>query len=97
MRHDVSFFSAFKHVELKLCGQQETRSLVFDKPGVVAMGCEIHDSTAGFVGVIDTLFTTISDAEGRQSAGKRPSGLRPATVATSLPGPHRYTCTATRR
>jgi len=43
-RHHVYSFSAAKTFELKLYGQGETRTVRFDKPGIVSLGCNIHDS-----------------------------------------------------
>ena len=49
VRHHVYSFSAAKKFDLKLYGRDETRSVVFDKPGVVALGCNIHDVMSGFI------------------------------------------------
>src|SRR5262245_6272386 len=43
-RHHVYSFSPAKRFELKLFARDQTRSVIFDKPGVVAIGCNIHDS-----------------------------------------------------
>ena len=56
VRHHVYSFSAAKKFELKLYGQQEERSVTFDKTGVVALGCNIHDVMIGYIYVADTPF-----------------------------------------
>ena len=43
VRHHVYSFSPTKKFELKLYGRDESRGVVFDKAGVVALGCNIHD------------------------------------------------------
>lgn len=56
VRHHVYSFSAAKRFELKLYGHDETRTVHFDKAGVVALGCNIHDKMVGFIKVVDTPF-----------------------------------------
>ena len=40
VRHQVYSFSKPKKFELKLYGHEETRTVVFDKPGVVSIGLQ---------------------------------------------------------
>src|SRR5450631_1210691 len=49
VRHHVYSFSPAHPFELKLYGRDETRLVRFDKPGVIAVGCNIHDSMVGFI------------------------------------------------
>ena len=65
VRHQVYSFSAAKRFELKLYGQDQSRAIVFDKVGTVAVGCNIHDSMAAFIKVVDAPFATHTDAQGR--------------------------------
>ena len=65
VRHHVYSFSKPKKFELKLYGQEEARTVVFDKPGVVALGCNIHDAMNGFVVVVATPYAAQADAAGR--------------------------------
>lgn len=74
VRHHVYSFSKAKKFDLKLYGRDETRSVVFDKPGVVALGCNIHDAMSGFVVVSDTSFAAQSDAGGRVVLDGVPAG-----------------------
>ena len=77
VRHDVYSFSAAKRFELKLYGREETRSVLFDKAGVVAIGCNIHDRMSGFIIVVDTPYAGKSDASGRVVI----PGMRPTVPA----------------
>jgi plastocyanin len=64
VRHHVYSFSAAKTFELKLYGRDETRVVHFDKPGVVPLGCNIHDNMVAFVVVVDTPYAAKTDAAG---------------------------------
>ena len=63
-RHHVYSFSPAKKFELKLFGQGETRPVRFDRPGLVSIGCNIHDSMQAFIQVVDTPFARKSDRAG---------------------------------
>jgi plastocyanin len=77
-RHHVYSFSPAKSFELKLYGHDETRRVKFDKPGVVALGCNIHDSMSAFVRVVDTPYAAKTAAHGEAVIHDLPPG--PATV-----------------
>jgi plastocyanin len=64
VRHHVYSFSPAKSFELKLYSRDENRSVKFDKVGVVALGCNIHDNMVAFIKVVDTPFAAKSDAKG---------------------------------
>jgi plastocyanin len=74
-RHHVYSFSPAKTFELKLFGQGETRSVVFDRPGVVALGCNIHDTMQAFVQVVDTPFAVKTGKDGRAVLHGAPDGV----------------------
>lgn len=80
VRHHVYSFSKPKKIDLKLYGRDETRSVTFDKPGVVALGCNIHDSMNGFVYVAATPFAALTDAAGKVSIAGVPAGGARVTV-----------------
>jgi plastocyanin len=63
-RHHVYSFSPSKKFELKLFAKDQSRSVVFDKPGVVALGCNIHDAMTAFIYVADNQWTAKSGANG---------------------------------
>jgi plastocyanin len=54
VRHQVYSFSPIKSFELKLYSGVPTAPVVFDKPGIAAIGCNIHDQMAAWVVVVDT-------------------------------------------
>ncbi|MDQ0463863.1 plastocyanin [Caulobacter ginsengisoli] len=80
VRHHVYSFSPAKKFELKLYGNDETRSVVFDKPGVVALGCNIHDQMLAFIRVVDTPYAAKTDASGLAVIRGLPSGAATATI-----------------
>ena len=63
-RHHVYSFSQAKRFELKLFAKDQTRSVTFDKAGIVAVGCNIHDSMSAFIFVTDSVWTARTDASG---------------------------------
>jgi plastocyanin len=74
VRHHVYSFSPAKRFELKLYGHEQTRTVLFDKPGVVALGCNIHDQMSGFIVVVETPFAARTDAVGRAAIPGVPDG-----------------------
>ena len=78
VRHHVYSFSPTHQFELKLYGHDETRSVKFDKAGVVALGCNIHDKMAAFIKVVDTPYAAKTDASGNLVIHGLPPG--PATL-----------------
>ncbi len=80
VRHHVYSFSKPKKFDLKLYGREEARSVTFDTPGVVALGCNIHDSMSGFVYVTRTPFAAQTDAAGRVAFAGVPAGQAVARV-----------------
>jgi plastocyanin len=73
-RHHVYSFSPPKRFELKLFARDQTRSVTFDKPGIVAIGCNIHDNMSAYIFVSDTVWTTRSPANGTVRFGDTPAG-----------------------
>lgn len=74
VRHHVYSFSKVKAFNLKLYGRDQVPTVVFDKPGIVALGCNIHDSMSGFIVVADTPFAMQTDAAGHVSIADVPAG-----------------------
>lgn len=64
VRHHVFSFSLAKRFELKLFGQEQERPVHFNKPGVVSIGCNIHDRMSAFIVVVDTPFAKQTDTAG---------------------------------
>jgi plastocyanin len=65
IRHHVYSFSKPKAFEIKLYKGTSTAPLLFDKPGLVVLGCNIHDDMIGYIYVADNSFAVKTDAEGR--------------------------------
>ena len=63
-RHHVYSFSPAKRFELKLYGGDELQQVKFDTPGVVALGCNIHDNMLGYIYVVDTHVFGKTDQDG---------------------------------
>ena len=54
VRHHVYSFSPAKKFELKLYTGTPANPVLFDRPGVVALGCNIHDQMVGWILVVPT-------------------------------------------
>jgi plastocyanin len=63
-KHHVYSFSPAKKFELKLFARDQSRTVHFDHPGVVALGCNIHDQMSAFVVVTDSSWTARTNAQG---------------------------------
>jgi plastocyanin len=74
VRHQVYSFSPAKRFELPLYGGKDALPVVFDKPGVVVLGCNIHDWMVGYIYVSDTPFFAKTDAAGTASIDDMPPG-----------------------
>jgi plastocyanin len=80
VRHHVYSFSPAKRFELKLYGHDETRSVRFDKAGIVAIGCNIHDSMSAYIDVVDTPYAVRTDDKGEAVLADVPSGPGVLTI-----------------
>ncbi len=78
--HHVYSFSKARTFEIKLYGRDETRRVRFDKPGVVALGCNIHDDMSAFIRVVDTPFAAKSGGNGQAVVRDLPPGPASVTV-----------------
>jgi plastocyanin len=83
VRHHVYSFSAAKKFELKLYGQQAERTVVFDKAGIVPLGCNIHDQMIGYIYVTDSPYAAKTNAAGEAVIRGLPAG--PATMTVWHP------------
>jgi len=64
IRHQVYSFSPAKVFSLKLYAGSPNTAVTFDKPGLVVLGCNIHDRMVEFVGVVDTPYFAKADLTG---------------------------------
>ncbi len=74
IRHQVYSFSPAKKFELPLYGGTDAPPVVFDKPGVVVLGCNIHDWMVGYIYVSETPFFAKTEIAGRASIEGLPPG-----------------------
>jgi plastocyanin len=74
VRHHVYSFSPSHPFELKLYGRDETRTVRFDHPGVIALGCNIHDQMIAFIKVVDTPYAAKTGANGEAVLRDVPAG-----------------------
>jgi plastocyanin len=73
VRHQVYSFSAAKKFQLPLYAGNPAGPIVFDKPGVVSLGCNIHDRMSAYIVVVDTpYFAAVND--GRAELQGLPDG-----------------------
>jgi plastocyanin len=99
--HHVYSFSQAKTFELGLYKGNVYPPVTFDQPGVVVLGCNIHDSMLGYIVVVPSDYYAMSDARGSVllddlSPGDytvevwtpraRPMGLPPAQRVTVADG-----------
>jgi plastocyanin len=73
-RHHVYSFSEPKPFELKLYVGTPQEPVLFDKPGIVALGCNIHDYMQAFIYVSDSPHARVTGSEGQASFTGLPAG-----------------------
>lgn len=74
IRHHVYSFSPAKKFELRLYHGMTAEPVLFDKPGTVVLGCNIHDSMVGYIFVVDTPYFAVADAQGMAHISQVPAG-----------------------
>ena len=92
VRHHVYSLSPTKTFELKLYAGTPANPVLFDKPGVAVLGCNIHDNMVGWVVVVETPYHAVAPATGLAKLPDVPpgryrlrvwhAGLPPGTPAT---------------
>lgn len=68
-RHHVYSFAKAKHFELRLYGEDETKTVTFERAGPVPLGCNIHDNMLSYVYVTDHPVHAVTDSLGTASFG----------------------------
>ena len=84
VQHHVYSFSSAAHFELKLYPRGETRQVRLDRPGIVAIGCNIHDWMRSYVLVTDAPWHAVTDGSGLIRFDDLPAGEY--TLAVWYPG-----------
>lgn len=74
IEHDVYSFSPAKTFELDLYSGVPAHPVVFDKPGLAVLGCNIHDSMIAYVYVVDSPYFAKSDRAGIARVENLPPG-----------------------
>lgn len=72
--HHVYSFSPPKIFEIKLYSGKSPSQIHFDTPGVVTLGCNIHDWMIGYVLVVPTPYFGKADAGGAVRLRELPAG-----------------------
>jgi len=70
----VYSFSPAKRFELRLYEGTPSDPVLFDKPGVVVLGCNIHDGMLGYVYVTDDPRFGVTDHQGKLTLDNLPVG-----------------------
>jgi plastocyanin len=74
IHHHVYSFSRTKSFELPLYKGLDAPPVLFDKVGVVKVGCNIHDWMSAIILVLPTPYFAVTDGEGRFSLSDLPNG-----------------------
>jgi plastocyanin len=74
IQHHVYSFSPTKTFELPLYKGEAAPAVLFDKVGVVKIGCNIHDWMSGIILVLPTPHFTVTDASGKYVLENVPEG-----------------------
>ena len=74
IRHHVYSFSPAKTFELPLYSGTPANPVVFDRPGVVPIGCNIHDWMLAYIYVADSPYFATTARPGRVTLDSLPPG-----------------------
>jgi len=72
--HQVYSFSSARRFQLPLYRGKPYPPVVFDEPGLVTLGCNIHDNMLAYIVVTRAPFFGHTDAKGQWSAANLPAG-----------------------
>lgn len=72
--HQVYSFSPAKRFELGLYRGHPHAPIVFDRAGLIVLGCNIHDNMVGYIVVTDSPYFGKSDERGVWRTGSLPAG-----------------------
>jgi plastocyanin len=78
--HQVYSFSDIKQFAFEIDEGEHSQPVVFDKPGVVAIGCNIHDQMITYVYVTEQPFAGLSNSLGLTTMADVPDGKYHGTV-----------------
>ncbi|HEX6789706.1 MAG TPA: hypothetical protein VF247_00220 [Candidatus Krumholzibacteria bacterium] len=72
--HNVFSYSKTKKFDLGYYGKGKSKTVTFDKPGVVQVFCDIHSNMSAYVLVVNSPFVTQPDETGAYDFGDLPNG-----------------------
>jgi plastocyanin len=72
VRHHVYSFSPAKRFELPLYAGAPAGPVVFDRPGVVVLGCNIHDWMVGYIYVSESPYFAKTGKDGKANLAELP-------------------------
>jgi plastocyanin len=73
IHHDLYSFSPAKTFEIPLYKGEPAQPVLFDKPGVVQLGCNIHDWMSGIILVLPNPTFAKTEANGKATLSQFPS------------------------
>jgi plastocyanin len=107
IRHQVYSFSTAKTFQLPLYTGTPSNPIVFDKPGVATLGCNIHDRMSAYIVVVDTPHFQTTGGNGRATLADLGAGkytvhvwhpqLRANPVSVTLTAAQRHPMTISLR
>jgi plastocyanin len=74
IQHHVYSLSKTKRFDVPLFGAETKPSVLFDQPGIVALGCNIHDWMSSYVVVVSTPYFAKTPADGAVTLTGLPPG-----------------------
>jgi plastocyanin len=78
--HQVYSFSPIRQFAFEIDRGQRSEPVTFDKPGVAAIGCNIHDQMITYVYVAGRSWAALSDGAGRAMIADLPAGAYRGSV-----------------
>ena len=80
LRHNVFSPSSFKKFDLGTYLPDSSKSIIFDKPGVVSLLCHVHHEMSAFILVLETPYFSVTDQNGDFTLRDVPPGKYKLTV-----------------
>jgi plastocyanin len=74
VRHHAYSISPPKPFDIKLYSGKPEKPILFDKPGTVVVGCNIHDQMIAYIQIVDTPYFAKTDASGHARIAGLPAG-----------------------
>ena len=73
--HNVFAYFQAKKFDLGMYPRGATKSITFDKTGLVVMLCNVHSDMSAYIMVVDTPYYAVTDAQGRFHMPNVPPGM----------------------